>query len=108
MICWKAIIYEIVCICNLETILRTWLIIISPSHNLTDKLKYECKFVGIQLRDDFVTFEFSSEDEPAHNLYNLITTEYECNDKLNIKFKKGVLYSVKSIAFIPTNCHCCT
>jgi hypothetical protein len=81
--------------------------IYSIAHNLTASIMAS-HFVGIRLGDDFVNFNFNDNNEPAHNFYKLLTTTYNYDNNLNIKFKQNYLASGQQIAFVPTMCYCCT
>lgn len=76
------------------------------SHNLTDAISATC-FVGTQLSNNFVPFEFNDEDEPGHNFYKMLTKKYKKN-LLKIKFTNDIMTSNLCIAFVPKMCHCCT
>lgn len=78
----------------------------SISHNL-ENIRAE-KFVGIRLGNGFVNFEFSDEDEPAHNFYKMIIEKYDIVENLDIKFNSSIMASKKVVAFVPEMCYCCT
>jgi hypothetical protein len=82
--------------------------IINVSHTLENGLgEY---FLGKQLSNDFVNFEFSHEDDPGHEFYEMCREIHDIDDyhDFNLTFKEGFISSNKIIAFVPSICYCCT
>lgn len=67
-------------------------------------------FLGKQLSQDFVNFDFSHEDEPGHKFYEMCQETHNIDDHadFNLTFKEGFISSNKIIAFVPNMCYCCT
>lgn len=82
--------------------------IVNISHTLENGLGNY--FLGKQLSEDFVNFEFSHEDDPGHKFYQMCQEIHDIDDynDFNLTFKEGFISSNKVIAFVPSMCYCCT
>jgi hypothetical protein len=81
--------------------------LINVAHTLKEGFQY---FLGMQISNDFVNFEFSHEDDPGNAFFEMCNEVYDINDynDFNLTFKEGFVSSHKMIAFVPSMCYCCT